>query len=247
MKRNYLYLVFCIITLCCNLVFALNTEGRRVELPIQYQTYSNESFHDYVYYFAPILEHLHVSKFLVFGLGMGTEVFLDHCDFVTSIELCTEVGQTKLFGITAKMFSNRNNWSLRIFECDELLINANKIAMEEQDLAIQLPGFKEQLEKMMDQTCLNEDYDVAFVDSTFALRGDIVNFLFHKVPIIAAHDTSGGIDYFGWSRIVVPSDYIQIVLPTPQGTTFWVHRTKLEWIDFLLVLQKNFPYKKFSY
>ena len=69
--------------------------------------------------------------------------------------------------------------------------------------------------------------DVAFTGHAIFLRGDIVQILFNKVPIIVSHNTNNRmreepLDIWGLSRVVTPDNYEEIFFPLEGGTTAWI-------------------------
>jgi hypothetical protein len=240
---RFKWILIGLVTLLTNSVYSIETTGQIPPLPYKYINLACEPYTDHAYYFIPILQKFPISRFLEFGLGKGTEVFLTYCKHVTSFEMVTQDSHLEWFNICKDLYSERSNWNAILFECDELLLQVNNIALQEGDLR-KIQGYKQHLESIVSKLCEQDNFECAFVDSGFIARADLVMALFNKVPIIAAHDTSGGTDAYGWNRIVIPSNYTKVVLPTPQGLTFWVDKSKSDLISYLKFLQANHPFRR---
>jgi hypothetical protein len=74
--------------------------------------------------------------------------------------------------------------------------------------------------------------EVAFVNSIGVVnRGDLVQLLFGKVPVIVGHSTYSReikeeFDLYGYTRVETPDDYEEIFIPSNSGTTFWIQKTQ---------------------
>jgi hypothetical protein len=84
------------------------------------------------------------------------------------------------------------------------------------------------LQLILDKALSYGPFDLAFVDYGIHLRADMVNMLFNKINIIAAHDTNVSPDIYGGNRIVIPLNYTKIVFNEEYlGTTFWIKNDML--------------------
>ena len=68
---------------------------------------------------------------------------------------------------------------------------------------------------------------MAFTGHAVFLRGDIVQILFNKVPVIISHNTNERMkgatdDAWGLSRVVTPDTYEEMFFPLNGGTTAWI-------------------------
>ncbi len=87
-----------------------------------------------------------------------------------------------------------------------------------------------ELKALCNDTLKNQPCEVAVINSSMPLRGDLVNELFDRVPIIVAHETNKiGV----WDKVNIPSNYEKIVFSQGQGSTFWVRKDKTEAIQAL--------------
>lgn len=160
------------------------------------------------------------KKMVEFGLGIGTQFFIDSCEEVTSIELFTSdnelAGELRISNDSwmphfRKIFSGYKNWRVIGFEVGEDIIRA------ERDI-VGLTGmprgsdpsdkeYRKELKKMVDMLVKGKGFEYAFVDAGSHLRGDIVNELFGVVPIISIHDSKDKEKVYGCHRINVPDNY----------------------------------------
>lgn len=211
-----------------------------------YQNYVdlvNHPYTDHSFYFIPFLKRFKINNFLEFGLGVGSKVFLDLCANVTSFEMSVSPSNIDWFNRCKIMFLDAKNWNPILFECSGKLIDANIIAMNHGNPSYD-SIYVSVIDSLVCKLCSETKFDCAFVDSGFLPRADLVIALFDKVPVVVAHDTSGGVEDYGWNRIQTPSNYVKITLPSPQGVTFWVHELREDMIAYLKFMQKNYKYKK---
>ena len=93
----------------------------------------------------------------------------------------------------------------------------------------------------MNQQVKSNKIDVGFVDAGVCIRGDLVQTLFNKVPVITAHDIAPKEirhldDVYGYGRIRVPENYIEIYIPFGMGTAFWV-KNEAKYFELIKDLQ----------
>jgi hypothetical protein len=91
------------------------------------------------------------------------------------------------------------------------------------------PSFLDDLQNFIDYEVEIENVDVAFVDAVLCIRGDLVQALFDRVPIIFAHDIAPleirlFNDVYEYGRVCVPDNYQEIYLPFGIGTAVWVKK-----------------------
>lgn len=154
------------------------------------------------------LFNLHkVGSILEFGLGAGTTFLLDNCKHVTSLELGEDPSIKEWCEKTREELKDRNNWDCVYHKCPD--------------------EFNKALEGYIIKFIEGKKFDMAFVDPGIHCRPEIVNLLFNKVDIIAAHDTMHGQDAYHWDRIKCPDNYFEYKVDHGQGTTFWFKDKKL--------------------
>ncbi len=219
---------------------------KKFQLPNRYRELAKSPWTDHVYYFVPIFEHLQVKNLLEFGLGNGSQVFIDYCDHVTSIEMVVDSENNQWFSHCKEKFSSVKNWTPIEYQCNELLLKAHSISWRSHNPTEFLKEYTFYLREVVTSFLRKENYELVFVDSGFAARADIINAVFSEVPIVVTHDTKHDPKMYGWGRIQVPGEYTEIHLDTPQGLTFWVRDSHQEWVETLLAVRKHLPYKNLS-
>jgi len=189
---------------------------------------------DHVRHFRKLFEKEHVHSFLEFGIGYGTKYFLDHCDEVTSCEILVPEQTAEWFHHTIELFHEYPNWIPLLKRVGSAMQRANQLAVvERKDPAIYDATYLLEIKAICDELCKNKHFDVAFVDVGFHMRGDLVNELFDRVPIIVAHDTNIAPEIYGWDRVYTPSNYQKIVFSEGQGVTMWIRKDKANLITAL--------------
>jgi hypothetical protein len=88
-------------------------------------------------------------------------------------------------------------------------------------------SFLDDLNHFIDLQVASHNIDVGFVDCGVCIRGDLVQAMFDKVPIIVAHDVGRKDirklqDVYGYGRVVPPNHYTEIFVPFGMGTCFWI-------------------------
>ncbi len=196
-------------------------------------SYDRDLSTDHVKHFRQLFDKIHIRSIVEFGLGNGTQYFLDHCDTVTSCEIL--LPHQSDICLQAPEFAKTNRWTHVRKMGSVYLENADFIARDEKkDPALLDSTYLLELKDLCDELLANDSFDVVFINPRIHLRGDLVNELFHRVPIIVAHDTSYGKREYGWYKIQTPSNYQKIVFKDGCGTTFWVRKDKS---DVILALQ----------
>lgn len=192
---------------------------------------------DWVKYFQQIFDGINVKNCLEFGLGEGTEFFLDNCEHVTSLEISVSGINDGWYKRCKEKYKENKNWECIYYKAGQDIITANELAINNK-YPIE---FKEHIKelKVLINT-LNKPYDIAFVDSGIHNRGDIVNILFDKndIDIIAAHDTSRTDrivkNIYGYNIVNIPKDFLEFHFEdTYMGSTFWIRKNKLNVIKIL--------------
>jgi len=210
-----------------------------------YTFLKNETFTDHVEAFNALFKIFPTDSFLEFGMGKGTSFFISNCGYVRSIELVplTPSGEyaehiVAWYDQCLDLYKNCSNWSPEAYFCGQDLSDANLIATGDHPFKkIAPPSYQKEISTLINRLFAERHYDIAFVDPGIHNRGDIVNALFNKVDIIAAHDTNYGRKVYGWNRIIPPRDYTTILFHKGCGTTFWVHNKHP---DVIRHLQKCF-------
>ncbi len=211
----------------------------------------NDDYTDHIENFKRLMGPIHIHSFLEFGLGYGTKFFLDHCDEVTSLEFvlpdpsiepcdrCARLYESdRWYNQCLQLFEEYANWHPLLCLSSPFIQEADIISHQKsQDPALIDASYLLELKYLCDELFSKKTYEMAFVDPGIHMRGDLVNELFGRVPIIVAHDTNCANEKYGWSKIQTPCNYEKIHFSNGMGTTFWVSQEKKEVIRAL----KNGP------
>ena len=186
---------------------------------------------------------MHVRGFLEFGLGFSTKYFIDNCDNVISVEFVTPGSGPEWIQYCQKLYHGRKNWaSIAYFSGAGLKTDwapvkhmgstsvynaASYQSSTHRSYASINNSYQVVLSSFIKTLTDSNTIDVAFIDAGIYLRGDLVQQSFNKVPIIAAHDfptqerlTEDNV--YGYGRIQVPENYVQIHILRGMGLDFWV-------------------------
>jgi hypothetical protein len=170
-----------------------------------------------------------INRVLEFGEGDGTRFLLDNSDFVCSVEAIAYPYHKEWLYKCASMYKNEivnKNWIQLPFMCSEELIKIDQMCQK--GIQSEFSSYSGELQLILDKALSYGPFDLAFVDYGIHLRADMVNMLFNKINIIAAHDTNVSPDIYGGNRIVIPLNYTKIVFNEEYlGTTFWIKNDML--------------------
>jgi hypothetical protein len=154
---------------------------------------------------APVINLINnnsIKNIAEFGLGEGSKFLKDNCELLHSIEIDVR--------------DNQKYWAEHVEELlsyDKERFKLTVIKYEDK--------WDEELKTKIDEVFTGK-YDLVFVDSGSHARGELVNYCFDKkIPFIVAHDTSHGIDAYGWNLIDNNPKYDKTVFSDGQGTTIW--------------------------
>jgi len=88
-------------------------------------------------------------------------------------------------------YSGDTSWSkYSFFGSDEVYKAAAYQCTEHKNYALINGAYMYELENFISNLVADNQIDVGFVDAGIYIRGDFVQLLFNKVPIIVAHDAS---------------------------------------------------------
>ncbi len=188
---------------------------------ITYTTFNKENTIDHYQDHKDIIKNYNVNSVIEFGVGEGTNVFLENCKGkVTSVELLTtdypkaellKISTDEWIDYSIKQFKKYNNWNAVKYEVQSGILDAEYDVTGHGNNGVKRgdsPSNQEYIQELENLiSTLNVlEYDMAFVDAGIHLRGDIVNLLFNKVNIITAHDFNTR-NIYGYSRISIPQTY----------------------------------------
>jgi len=208
-------------------------------------TGADTGYTEHIRHFKKIFSSMKVRTFLEFGVGFSTKYFLDHSDKVISVEIVTPGTGPEWFKYCIDLFRNCSTWIPMAYFTGNGLDTSwapNKYMGTEsvyqacayqpayyKSYALIDPSFLVDLENFVKQQVADNTIDIAFVDAGVCIRGDLVQVLFHHVPIIAAHDVGPRElrhlnDVYGYGRIRIPENYEEIYVAEGMGTAFWVKK-----------------------
>jgi hypothetical protein len=199
---------------------------------------------DYIPPFAKLFQKFKVKTLFEFGMGYRTKYFLDFCNKVISVEFVTHGYGPANYLKFLHFYRDCAHWIPVVyfsgFQGDPSFAPYKYLGSESVYKAASYQCATHKNYALIDDFYLTElsafignfvrfhKIDVAFVNSSGVYnRGDLVQLLFGKAPIIVATDTQvraqGEVnDLYGFSRLVTPDDYEEIYIPTDRGTTLWI-------------------------
>jgi hypothetical protein len=211
------------------------------------KTGKTSGYCDHIPCFKLIFSKMRVKCLFEFGMGYSTKYFLDHCDKVISVEFITSSYAPRWMINLLALYETYDHWipiayfsdykgdmswrcPYKFFGTDGVM-KANAYQSKHcksyssiDDVYLnELASFIRQLIKYNEMT-------IALVDPGIYLRGELVQLLFGKCPIIVVNHVNFSMlnvqeDVYGYSRIVVPEDYAEIHLEYGQGTIIWIQKS----------------------
>ena len=178
----------------------------------------------------------HLSSVIEFGLGNGTEFWINNFERVTSVELMLKgITDDQYLRAAMQRYVKFRNWNVRSYWLPEKFVELERIMRAtyppiagkpgERECHITDPAIDEGYTQIIADCFKGVKYDVAFVDPGTHFRGELVNGLFSYVDFIFAHDTNVR-HIYGWNLIKIPEGWdTQHFSNTDLGTTLW-HRKK---------------------
>lgn len=196
-------------------------------------------------HFTAIFKQLKPKAFLELGSHDFTSYFLDSCNKVITVEFVTSGNSANPIKEHLARFNEYSNWVPIVYfsnynedkswapykylgsehvhnACSYQCATIQNYAMISDFYITELSAFFGNIIKC-------HKPEVAFIDPRgMYLRGDMVQILFNKVPVIMAADIGCRpkdimIDVYGYRRIVTPENYEEISLPE-QGVCVWVKK-----------------------
>jgi hypothetical protein len=176
----------------------------------------------------PYISHQVLDKYknlqiLEFGLGVGTECFLDKGHTVHSVEILSSIQNTSWFDNMKQKYQNRawrGSFVQISGEIDNIEINERVKGYYDIQKS---PMIQETLRGIITPYFQEQTYDFIFVDPGIHLRPEIVNLAFEtQTKFIATHDTSVGHNHYGWEYLNHPPIYQRLCDSNGMGTTLFV-------------------------
>ncbi len=204
---------------------------------------AESGYTEHIRHFKILFNSMSVRTFLEFGVGFSTKYFIDNSENVVSVEFITPGSGPEWLQYCINLYTACPTWKpIAYFSGNGLNTSwATYKYMGKESVykacayqpvyyksyALIDPSFLSDLNNFINMQVAANPVDVAFIDAGVCIRGDLVQSLFNKVPIIAAHDIAPIAirklnDVYGYGRVVVPSNYVEIYVPFGMGTAFWV-------------------------
>lgn len=191
-------------------------------------------------YIQAIFDHITVRTTLEFGLSAHTPYFLESSKKAISIDFITNgYGPENLKNAIERNRSYSNwipiaffsgfhgdvNWApYRYYGSESVYKATSHIGATHQSFASIDDFYITELNSFIANLKKCYKIDLAQVGGCVLIRGDIVQILFGKVPVIIGEATSYiNPDYFGYKNIVVPNDYEEICIPK-NDITVWISK-----------------------
>jgi len=212
----------------CSLLVAKTYEFPSSALKNELNTHnpSGCSSTDHLPALGSLLSEFPVANLLEFGMGEATQYFLDTCGGVTSVELVTPSNDKARYAKYTNELHKYYNWAPLLKVGSEALGTADALAIKGADPALYDGTYLLEFKDLCDELFSERSYDVVVVNPAIHLRGDLINELFGRVPVIVAHDTRYSSFVYGWVKVSTPFDYVRIDYKEGCGTTFWVHKSR---------------------
>ncbi len=187
---------------------------------------------DHVLFFSTLFKYAKINSFLEFGLGAGTQFFLENCGQVTSVELITEpVASGKAwFEKCRSMYDGVSNWTGILYVCGPAAAEITRLGhLGKNELPLDAETMAEVTKVTNRFVPTKDQYDLIFVDCGILFRSDLTNQMFGKSDIVVAHDTGDAYFTYGWNRLEHPAEYCMFKT-TDNRTTAWIKKSRAELI-----------------
>lgn len=227
------------VLLCSHMFFASQSDAFINYDFLQNNGQKNLSI-DYLPHIRRLFHTTNVRGFLECGCSYSTKYFLEHCQKVTSLDFYTSESKNKLFKECVSLFSYHKNWVSLLYNESRKDMSFMKACSyrkkTHKDYALIDSSYVKKLDLYFKKIIQGENeagtpIDVAFVNPSMNLRGDIVQILLtNNVPVVIAHDTESAeanvpsTNLYGWDKVQSDSNYEKIYIPYKTGTTFWIKK-----------------------
>ncbi len=202
----------------------------------------------YVVCLKEIFNKIKVKSLLEFGVGYSTKYCLDNCKRVLSVEFITYGYGADRLKRFVPFYKDYTNWVPIAYFSDfpgdmtwapYKYIGSDAVYRACSYHCVNLNHYKEvddlylkELNEFLTNLSKYNKIEVAVVHPILYLRGDLVQLLFEKVPIIVALNTcsrkEGKENSYGYVRVKAPENYEEIYCPLKlntghvTGTTVWI-------------------------
>jgi len=199
---------------------------------------------EYLPYYLEMFAQFKEKNILQLGVGYLSKYFLDHCKKVISVEFITAgygPGRMKDCMTLYKKYSNwipiayfsayqgDTNWTFFKYFGSDNLYKANnyQVTMFMSYSSVD-KAFLNEIGSFLGNLIKLNKFEFVHVDPSMYIRGDIIQILFGKVPIIVAGDANtriqGGHDIYGYNAVVTPDDYEELRLRN--RTVIWISKNE---------------------
>lgn len=220
--------------------------GKADEITYEWLSLEAVQQHDtqHVLIFKRLFELTRVKTLLEFGVGYPTKYFLDRCNKVISVDIITHGYGPETLKKFVRLYADYSNWiPIAFFSgylgCDYSWAPYKHMASESiykatayqhayhKDYSKLDDFYRIELNAFITNLLKYNKVDAVFAGHACFLRGDVVELMFNKVPIIVAHNTDkrdleDPDDLYGLSRVVASENYEEIFFPVEGGTTVWI-------------------------
>jgi hypothetical protein len=183
--------------------------------------------------FKKIFETTKIKTVLEYGLGFSTKFLLDNCNKVISVDVITYGYGPNVMMKFIELYKEYSNWIPIAYISGETgYVNSwapyKHLGSEALYRATSYQNLHHKSYAKIDDFYITEFN--AFVGHATKIRGDVVQILFDKVPIIVAHNTQARMtkvkedDLYGYIDVVAPDDYEEIFFKLEGGTTVWIKK-----------------------
>jgi hypothetical protein len=251
MRKSFCVALFAIILHASVLAEEPKLEDITYEFLVE--TGVNAGYCDHIPCFKLLFSKIKVKNLLEFGMGYSTKYFLDHCNKVISVEFLTAgygpYWMQKLLGLYSTYsnwvpiaycsgYNGDMSWSPYKFIGSDGVMKANNHQVIHKKSYISVDdAYHKELTTFVNNLTKYNKITVALVDPALSIRGELVQMLFGKSPIIITNHVNFAFlrmqdDYYGYSRISLPDNYEEIHIQSGQGTIVWIKKDP-EWEELI--------------
>lgn len=181
---------------------------------------------------------------LEFGIGLTTKFFIDSCTKVLSVEFVTNGCGPDAIRKYISFYQGLSNWipisyfsgwpgdmnwaPYRYLGSDKVYKAASYGNATGKSYADVDNLYQVELKVFLTNLAKSNRIDIAFINTlaAYPIRGDIIQILFGKAPLIFALecDRSNPMVSYGYATVKTPDDYDEIFFPNSGGLTLWIQK-----------------------
>jgi hypothetical protein len=218
------------------------------EITFDWLTQEGVADHDtqHILVFQKIFDALKVRTLMEFGIGYGTKYFLDRASKVISVDIITHGYGPDLMKKFLHVYRDYSNWiAIAMFSgyrgwdydwapykhlASEAIYKATSYACSFHKSYAKIDDFYlVELGNFLDKLLKYNRIEVAFMGQSTFIRGEMIQMLFGKIPVLVAHNTDkrnqkNPDDQYNLVLVETPDTYEEIFVPTQGGTTVWIEK-----------------------